>query len=97
MFIDSLGEKDQQKVLACVKLLEDKGVTLHRPHADFLRDGIYELRVKTSQLCCRVLYFFNRNQIVLTHGFKKKARKVPKPQIDRAVKYKKDWEQRNMA
>lgn len=97
-FIDNLQKKEQEKVMAWIALLEDEGINLHRPYADFLRDDIHELRVKTSQLSCRILYFFcHRNQIVLTHGFKKRVRKVPETEIARAVRYREEWLGRNEA
>jgi len=91
-FIDNLQTKQQETVMARIALLEDEGINLRRPHADFLRDNIHELRVKSSQLSCRILYFFcHRNQIILTHGFKKKVRKVPETEIERAIGYREEW------
>jgi hypothetical protein len=43
-WLDSLPAKAQQKCLARLKRLEDMGHELRRPEADYLRDGIYELR-----------------------------------------------------
>ena len=44
-WLDELPPKAQDKCLAKLKRLEDLGHELRRPEADFLRDGIYELRV----------------------------------------------------
>jgi phage-related protein len=56
-----------------------------RPAADFLRDGIYELRASHGSAQYRVLYFFHgRDVVVLSHGIKKSQR-VPSVEIDRAV------------
>lgn len=66
---------------------------MRRPYADYLRDGIYELRVKFSSNNYRVLYFFVvRERIVLTHGFVKKSNKVPEKEIEKAIKYKLEFE-----
>ena len=47
---------------------------MRRPLADYLRDGIYELRPKGN----RVFYFFfMKNNAVLVHAIKKKTDKVP--------------------
>ena len=95
-FIDGLNKRERAKVLARIDFLEEKGPELRRPYADYLRDGIYELRVRISRVQCRVFYFFcTGTDIVLTHGIKKKVRRVPKTEIDRAVSFKNDWLTRN--
>jgi hypothetical protein len=44
-WLDELPAKAQDKCLAKLKRHEDLGHELRRPEADYLRDGIYELRV----------------------------------------------------
>lgn len=39
--------------------LGEVGHELRRPEADFLRDGIYELRVSLRGVHRRILYFFH--------------------------------------
>lgn len=73
------------KCLAKIELLASVGHDLRRPHADYLRDGIYELRVRVRNVHYRILYFFFKNAaIVLSHGTTKKDR-VPPGEIDKAV------------
>lgn len=68
--------------------LERLGREARRPLADFLRDGIYELRVRDKNVNYRMLYFFNgANVIVLSHGLTKEA-KTPDLDIDKAVERK---------
>jgi hypothetical protein len=50
--------KVQIKCLAYIAQLEAKGHELRRPAADFLRDGIYELRPSYQGVNYRILYFF---------------------------------------
>ena len=58
---------------------------LRRPEADFLRDGIYELRVRHMHVNYRMLYIFHGQGIaVVSHGLAKEA-KVPAKEIDKAV------------
>ena len=92
-FIENLPSKrEQARILAMIDLLEECGVSLHRPYADLLEDGIHELRIKISKLRYRVLYFFwQRDKIVLTHGFTKTTRRIPKNEIKRAKIYRDDW------
>ena len=95
-FLDGLTTKERAKALAAIDLLEEEGPDLHRPYADTLKDGIHELRVRVSRLRYRVFYFFcNRQDIVLTHGFKKKVSRVPEREIKRACRYREDWLGRN--
>lgn len=88
--------KERAKVLAAVDLLEEEGPNLYRPYADYLRDGVHELRVRVSRVRYRVLYFFwDRRDIVLTHGITKKTGRVPETEIDRAVRCREDWLRRH--
>jgi len=91
-WLDSLPEKAQQKCLARLKRLEDLGHQLRRPEADYLRDGIYELRASYQGFHYRMLYFFHgRAAIVISHGITKE-REVPAIEIDRAIRAKESFE-----
>jgi phage-related protein len=73
------------------------GNELHRPEADYLRDGIFELRASYQGIHYRILYFFSgKAAVVLSHGITKE-REVPAKEIDRAIKrreqVKSDFEQ----
>ncbi len=96
-FLNDLSVKDELPfVLRKIDLMAEYGYRLKRPHADYLRDDIYELRTKTRSGNIRLLYFFFlREKIVLTHGFPKKAGKVSDAEIDKAIEYRKDYYQRN--
>ncbi len=69
--ISGLPEKVQDKLVARIELLEEKGYELRRPHADILRDGIHELRTRHIKVQYRVLYFFCDKAAVLSHGLTK--------------------------
>lgn len=91
-WLDALGSKAQIKCLAKLKRLEDLGHELRRPEADFLRDGIYELRIGLEGTNYRILYFFHRNEaVVISHGIIK-ARAVPPKEIDLGVQRKERFE-----
>jgi len=47
-FLDGLERRARAKTLAAIDLLDEEGAELRRPYADYLRDGIYELRVRVS-------------------------------------------------
>jgi phage-related protein len=83
-------------VLRQIGLLSEHGYRLDRPHSGYLRDDIYELRVKTRRENIRILYFFfDREKIVLTHGFLKKAARVRDAEIDKAIEYRQDYYERD--
>lgn len=86
-YLNSLKSKQQAKVLAWIDILEQEGPALPRPFADFIRDGIHELRIKVSGRPIRILYFFIfQNYIILTHQFIKSQNKVPIQEINKAIK-----------
>ena len=91
-FINNKNINNQLKFATLIDYLEKKGVNLPRPYADYLRDGIYELRIKLSGEETRTLYFFCYEfYIVLTHSFIKTSKKIPDKEINKALKYKDDF------
>jgi hypothetical protein len=51
-----------------IRLLENFGHELRRPHADFLRDGIYELRPTSQNVNYRILYaFVGKQAAIVSH------------------------------
>jgi phage-related protein len=77
---------------AKIELLGQFGHELRRPAADYLRDGIYELRAKQGHVQYRLLYFFHgREVVVLTHALTKED-EVPKTDIERATKRRRLFE-----
>ncbi len=81
----------QSKCLVKIERLAERGYELHRPEADFLRDGIYELRASRQGIHYRMLYFFHRQQAVIWTGIVKESR-VPDIQIERAIKARQYFE-----
>lgn len=76
-----------------IRQLQSKGHELRRPSADYLRDGIYELRAKHRNIQYRILYFYSgRNIAVLGHSIVKKTSSLPNKDIDLAIKRKKKFE-----
>lgn len=94
-WLRSLRKKDLRAYLKCVSQIEQLaafGYELRRPDADYLREGIYELRIRKGRVHYRVLYFFlGQGTAILTHGLTKEGR-VPPGEIDRAIGRKKACE-----
>jgi phage-related protein len=90
--LETYSESEQRKIGAWMTQLRLQGPNLPRPYADFLRDGIHELRIKVTGDQVRVLYFFIHGKaIVLTHSFVKRQSKVPKQEIERAIMCREDY------
>src|SRR5580692_3521131 len=84
-WLKGLPNKVQRKCLTFIARLEMEGHELRRPIADFLRDGIYELRPSYQGVHYRILYFFvGKNVIVISHGLSKKS-EVPSGEINRVL------------
>ena len=93
-FIDSLDLSTQAKIFFVLDLLETEGNKVREPYTKPLHNGIFEIRVKADN-AVRVLYFFKAGKkIILTNGFIKKTQKTPTSEIDKAIKYKTDYERR---
>ncbi len=95
-YIESLPEKQQNKVLAYIDRLAECGFSLKRPTADSLGDrlGLYELRPDRH----RVLYFFHRRtEAILLHAFLKRSDEIPQRDIEIALKRKADYLKREVS
>src|SRR5438270_3520987 len=91
-WLDSLPAKALDKCRVRIERLRDLGHELRRPEADYLRDGIYELRVVLQGMNYRMLYFFHgRVAAVLARGLVKE-REVPPREIEEAIRRKRKFE-----
>jgi phage-related protein len=87
-WLDSLPDRAYAKAVVRVERLAELGHELHRPEADYLKDGIYELRWRLGHVNYRILYFFaGADTVVLAHGCTKEG-KVPAHDIALALKRK---------
>ena len=87
-WLDHLPSKAVQKCLVRLSRLEELGHELRRPEADYLREGVYELRASYQGVHYRMLYFFHgRLAVVVSHGITKEQA-VPAREIDLALKRK---------
>jgi phage-related protein len=92
-WLDEAGPKVVQKCLVRLARLEQMGHDLRRPEADYLRDGIYELRASYQGVHYRMLYFFHgRTAVVVSHGITKEQA-VPPREIAIAIQRKQRFEQ----
>jgi phage-related protein len=83
--LNATNSKAYDKCRAAITRLALLGHELRRPEADYLRDGIYELRVRLASVNYRLLYFFHgRTVSVIAHGLTKEAA-VSAADIKRAI------------
>jgi hypothetical protein len=76
-WLDALPAKARAKCLNYMRLLAISGHELRRPAADFLRDGIYELRVSYGTVQYRILYFFHGRTSWFFRTASPRGRKFP--------------------
>ena len=87
--MQDLTEKEDAKIRAYIRILKEYGHDLRRPVADYLGEGIYELRPGAH----RVFYFFfMKDSVVLLHMLRKKTDRIPLSDLDLCVKRKKETE-----
>jgi len=98
-FLESLHPKLRAKIFREIELLKNYGPDLREPYTKPIKGkenkGLFELRIRFSSDISRVFYFsYAGNTFVLLHAFAKKTQKIPKREIDKARKYKEDYERR---
>jgi phage-related protein len=83
------NRKGYANCVAQIKQLATNGYELRRPAADYLTEGIYELRAKHIHVQYRILYFFSgQNVAILAHAIIKEQDAVPAIDIERALRRK---------
>jgi phage-related protein len=85
-WLGHLTERARTKCLIRVERLRELGHELRRPEADYLRDGIHELRANHAGVNLRMLYSFRKCDAVVTHGLVKQRPDVPPGDIDLAIR-----------
>lgn len=95
-WLKTLLKQDRKGYANCVALIQQLasiGYELRRPAADYLRDGIYELRAKHIRVQYRILYFFSgQNVAILAHAITKDEDQVPDGELERAIQRKAQFE-----
>ena len=92
-WFERLPRRAQDKCRVRIERLAELGYDLRRPEADYLENGVYELRAKHSGVNYRMLYFFHQQKaVVLSHGFSKQQAKVPEREIRAAVDRKRRFQ-----
>ena len=85
MELRAKDERAFRKCFGLIELLREFGSELRRPRADYLRDGVYELRTKVGNVNYRILYGFVGKDLALLACGLTKEKVVPSKEIDRAI------------
>ena len=81
-FIDLLEKRDQAKILACLKSIEDLGFDSPRVQFRQIRGKLWEIKIHTAGAGYRFFYVsLHRDTLVLLHAYKKQAQKAPNREI----------------
>ena len=94
-FFKKQKQKVKDKILWTFKIVE----THRQIPTDYFEhisgtDGLYEIRIKQGSDIFRVFCFFDEGKlIILANGFQKKPQKIPKSEIEKALKIKEEYEQ----
>ncbi len=93
LWFDELNPKIKAKCKVKIERLKLLGHNLRRPESDYLRDGIYELRVGFRGMNYRILYFFHcAATVVISHGITKEQI-VPFREISKAIENERKFAQ----
>jgi phage-related protein len=100
VYLLSLEPKLRAKAFSEIELLEKHGIRLTEPYVKQIKgkkyNGIFELRIKFASDIGRIFYFtYSKRIFVLLHGFTKKTNETPQRELERALRYKDDYERRS--
>jgi len=84
-FFRKLDDSTLDKVFRVLDILAKYGPQTPQPYAKKITNQISELRT-SGKNAIRLLYSRNGNKYVILHGFKKKTQKLPKKELEIAMK-----------
>jgi phage-related protein len=90
-FIDELEIKDQRKVLSLLDRIANHGMLGNEEKFHKLKGkGVSLWELKSFQV--RIFCFFDQQRLViLTHGFRKKGNETPREEIEKALRFQKEY------
>jgi len=90
-FLKTLLPKELVKLNSIISLLETSD-RMPVKFMKYVRDGLYELRIEYESNIYRVFFIFDDDCIVvLFNGFQKKTQKLPKNEVNKALKIKEEY------
>jgi len=87
-FIETLSPKEKVKLDYIISLLETSD-RMPVKFIEYIREGLYELRMEYNGNIYRVFFIFDKgNIVVLFNGFQKKTQRTPESEIIKALNIK---------
>ena len=80
-WLKSIPESERREIGMDIKTVQF-GWPLGMPVVDHIERDIWEVRSRLSTRIARVLFTLDGNIMILLHGFIKKDRRTPKPDLD---------------
>ena len=97
-FIRKLSKQGKTKEIAQIrsyeKRLEEHGMAVNNIYPETIRnvrEDIYELRPGGNRV---FFFYFENNEFILLHAYKKHGQKAPKNEIEKAINEMKDFKRR---
>lgn len=88
-FLDGLSRKELAGIARIIKRLADFGKITNREQFKQIEPGFNEFKYFQIRMPC---YFKPGRRVVITHGFRKKADKISRAEIDRMKRIKAEYE-----
>jgi len=92
-FYAKQSSKVKNKIIWTLKIIEEFD-RIPDTYLKYLTNssGIYEIRVKSGSNIYRIFCFFDaENLVIIGHGFHKKTNKIPKKELEKAERIKKEY------
>ena len=80
-WLKSLPDSEKREIGIDIKTVQF-GWPIGMPVVDYIERYIWEVRSRLSTRIARVLFTLEGNTMILLHGFIKKERRTPKPDLD---------------
>ena len=90
-YAEELSDADRKKLAALLMVMGDIGQIRNKQKFRYEGDQVYAFKPQPHRFLC---FFFAGGKIVITNAFVKKSDKLPPGEKDRALRCKKDYEER---
>jgi len=90
-YLNKQNKRVKDEIIAFIKEFQIERIFRKPPYSKKIHCDIFELRIKVGDHY-RILYaFFYKDSVILLHIFKKKTNKIPKKELDLALRRLKDY------
>ena len=96
-FFSEQDRKVQDKIIKILDIIEQLEL-IPESYLKYIveTDGLYEIRVQLGRRLFRIFCFFDEDKvIILLTGFQKKTQKTPSREIQKALRLKREYYERN--